>query len=88
MDAAVAAAVRVFTLPASVAGHQSRELRTERLARARVPTHARAREEAGFAAQQGRHDLAADDRAALRALGVSAAMVAGIVPAAARDAVD
>eukprot|EP00969_Alexandrium_andersonii_P080728 3558682-Alexandrium_andersonii.AAC.1 len=70
MDAAVAAAVRVFALRASVARHRSRELRTESLARARVPV----REEAGFAAQQGRQYLASDDRTVLCALRVPTAM--------------
>eukprot|EP00969_Alexandrium_andersonii_P107554 4745121-Alexandrium_andersonii.AAC.1 len=77
MDAAVAAAARVLALAASVAGHRSRELRAEVVACARVPAHAGVREETGFAAEHGRRDLATDDRAALRALGVATAMVAG-----------
>eukprot|EP00969_Alexandrium_andersonii_P047533 2085456-Alexandrium_andersonii.AAC.1 len=71
VDAAEAAAVDVFALRASVALHRSLELRTRALAHTCIPPHAGVREEAGFAAQEGRRDLAADDGAALRGFGVA-----------------
>eukprot|EP00969_Alexandrium_andersonii_P257061 11365203-Alexandrium_andersonii.AAC.1 len=74
VGAAVAAAVRVLALTASVAVNQSRELWAEIVACAHVPAHARVREETGFSAEHRRHGLAAYDRAVLRDLGVAAAM--------------
>eukprot|EP00969_Alexandrium_andersonii_P112246 4958475-Alexandrium_andersonii.AAC.1 len=55
--------------------HRSLELRARALAHACVPPRAGVREEAGFWAQEGRRDLAADDGAALRGFGVAPAHV-------------